>query len=120
MLGVPDTVSHTVTVNAPPTASFAFSPARPEVGQTRGLRRLRLDDDDRRSPNGSFAWDFDNNGAFDDATGQAAHGSFATAGAKTVRLQVTDADGAASIATATGDRERGADRELHVHADRAR
>ena len=45
MLGVTDTASHTVTVNAPPTASFAFTPSCPEVGQTVTFDVRRSDDD---------------------------------------------------------------------------
>jgi PKD repeat protein len=45
------------------------------------------------------AWDLDNDGAFDDGTGTSAQTSFAAAGSYTVRLQVTDDDGAPSVAT---------------------
>jgi hypothetical protein len=51
----------------------------------------------------AYAWDLDNDGAFDDATGVTA--SFtctAPAGAKTIRLQVTDNGTPALTGTATG------------------
>ncbi len=48
-----------------------------------------------------YAWDFDNDGAYDDATGQMTFFNSASTGAFTVGLQVTDADGASSTATAS-------------------
>jgi PKD repeat protein len=98
--GAPATTSRSVTVNAPPSAAFTFSPARPNVGQAITYSAAGSTDD-TPIPATGYAWDYDNDGAFDDATGQAPTGSFATAGAKTVRLQVTDAEGASGVATAT-------------------
>ena len=99
VLGVADTASHAVTVNAPPSASFAFSPSSPEVGQTVGFDAAGSDDD-LALPNGSFAWDFDNDGTFD-AIGEEADHAFPTSGIKTVRLQVTDSGGLATSTTRT-------------------
>jgi PKD repeat protein len=98
--GAAATTTRSVTVNAPPQAAFSFTPARPNVGQAITYNAAGSTDDAAISATG-YAWDYDNDGAFDDATGQAPTGSFATAGQKTVRLQVTDADGATSVATAT-------------------
>ncbi len=98
VLGVPDTVSHTVTVNAPPTVSFTFSPAAPEVGQTVSFDGSGSDDGSLSS--GSFGWDFDNNGSID-ATGDEADHAFPTSGIKTVRLQVTDSGGLSTSTTRT-------------------
>jgi large repetitive protein len=97
VLGVPDTVSHTVTVNAPPSASFVFSPNAPEVGQTVGFDASGSGDDLSLS-SGSFGWDFDNNGSID-ATGAEADHAFPTSGVKTVRLQVTDSGGLSTSTT---------------------
>src|SRR5204863_2873426 len=47
------------------------------------------------------AWDLNDDGAFDDGTGQTASVSFAKAGAYVVRLLVVDRDGAASVAAET-------------------
>jgi hypothetical protein len=46
-----------------------------------------------------YAWDLDNDGQFDDAFTASASTSFATSGAKTVRLRVTDDDGQTAIDT---------------------
>jgi hypothetical protein len=45
----------------------------------------------------AFAWDLDNDGAFDDAFTANTSTSFSTGGAKTVRLRVTDDDGQTAI-----------------------
>ena len=97
LLGVTDTASHTVTVNAPPSASFTFSPASPEIGETVGFDASASGDDLALS-GGSFGWDFDNNGSIDD-TGEETDHSFATSGIKTVRLQVTDSGGLTTSTT---------------------
>jgi plastocyanin len=49
----------------------------------------------------AFAWDLDDDGAFDDATGATAATSFATAGAHVVALRVTDDDGDQAVARRT-------------------
>ena len=100
--GSTDVASQTVPVaaNPAPTASFTFTPARPNVSQAISYNAGGSTDDEPIPATG-YAWDYDNDGAFDDAVGVAPTGSFATAGAKTVRLQVTDADGTATVTTAT-------------------
>ena len=97
ILGVADTVSHTVTVNAPPTASFVFSPTGPEIGETVSFEASGSDDGGSL-PSGAFGWDFDNNGSID-ATGAEAGHAFASSGIKTVRLQVTDSGGLSTSTT---------------------
>jgi hypothetical protein len=47
----------------------------------------------------TFAWDLDNDGAFDDGTASTASQTFTTVGHKTIRLRVTDTFGATDIAT---------------------
>ncbi|EMI53431.1 extracellular nuclease [Rhodopirellula sallentina SM41] len=49
----------------------------------------------------AYAWDLDNDGEFDDATGETTIYSATTAGTFTVGLQITDNDGAISTDTAT-------------------
>ena len=90
-LGASDTASRTVTVNAPPSASFSFSPAAPDVGATVSFD-AGASNDDLSLPSGAYGWDFDNNGSID-AGGEQVQHDFATAGGKTVRLQVTDSGG---------------------------
>jgi glucose/arabinose dehydrogenase/PKD repeat protein len=49
----------------------------------------------------TYAWDLDNDGAFDDATARSAARTFSTAGAYDVRLRVRDVLGATGVATLT-------------------
>ncbi len=83
-------------INRAPAASFDFSPATPVSGQTVTLTSTSSD------PDGSIAgqaWDLDNDGEFDDASGSGTTTSFPTPGTKTVRLRVTDDQGASTVAT---------------------
>ncbi|HEU0024210.1 MAG TPA: PKD domain-containing protein [Thermoleophilaceae bacterium] len=98
--GASATTSRTLTVNPPPSAAFDFSPSNPDVGDPVSFNAA-ASTDDLALPNSSYAWDLDNDGAFDDAVGQTTSASFATSGSKTVRLQVTDSDGATDVATET-------------------
>jgi PKD repeat protein len=98
--GAQDATTRTFTVNAAPaTPAITFTPARPNIGQVVTFNGSATDD--QAIPAAGYDWDFDNDGAFDDATGTAPTTTFATAGAKTVRLEVTDADGASSVASTT-------------------
>jgi PKD repeat protein len=90
--------TRTLTVNPPPAAAFDFSPTNPDVGDTVSFDATDSSDD-QALPAGSYAWDLDNDGAFDDAVGATAATAFASAGTRTVRLQVTDADGATDVAS---------------------
>jgi PKD repeat protein len=101
-----DIASEQVVVNAPPVAALRFSPAEPLTGDTIDFTSLSVDPD---GPIASEAWDLDGDGAFDDAAGRTAARSFATTGARTVRLRVTDAGGASdveSVAIDVGRRPR--------------
>jgi PKD repeat protein len=91
------TVSHVVTVNFPPDAVIAFSPASPKVGQPVNFRS------DSTDPDGAVVateWDLDNDGAFDDGSSTTAHQRFTTAGVHVVRLSVLDDAGDQTVATA--------------------
>jgi PKD repeat protein len=97
--GLTNDASKTVTVgNRAPAASFDFSPASPMTGETVTFTSTSSD------PDGSIAsqaWDLDNDGGFDDGTASSVSHSFPTSGTKTVRLEVTDDDGATDVATMT-------------------
>ena len=96
--GAPATTTRQVTVtaappppNSPPTAAFTFAPASPQTGQPVTFTDASTDSDGTIA---SRAWDLDDDGAYDDGTGTTAARSFPAAGTYTVRVQVTDDDGA--------------------------
>ena len=80
---------------SPPSASFTWVPATPTVGQSVSLVSSSTDPS---SAINSFAWDVAGNGQFA-AGGAAMTTSFATAGAHTVSLRVSDGNGLSSTAT---------------------
>jgi PKD repeat protein len=84
--------------NVAPTAE-AGGPYSGTVGGSISLRGAASTDSDGTIA--TYAWDLDNDGQFDDATGVTASYSAATVGTFTVGLQVTDNDGATSTDTAT-------------------
>ena len=98
-LGEDEVQTHTVRINAAPTARIERSVEVPNVGQS-----VRFDagttTDDAALPNSAYEWDFDNNGSYEQV-GLAVNRTFATPGDKTVRLRVTDTGGRADTATAT-------------------
>ena len=73
--GSTDVATQTVPVaaNPAPTATFTFTPARPNVSQTITYSAAGSTDDEPIPATG-YAWDYDNDGAFDDATGRRADG----------------------------------------------
>ena len=83
-------------VNAPPTASFGYSPS-PAGGGTVYFFSTSSDPDGFIK---SQAWDLDNDGQFDDGTQSYASRSFTSPGRYTVRLRVVDNGGASRDASA--------------------
>lgn len=80
-----------------PTASFAFTPAAPTVGQT-----VTFTSTSQLSPGAAiteFAWDLDGVGGFDDFNGAVATWSFSELGPHTVRLRVKQDNGRQSVIT---------------------
>jgi PKD repeat protein len=84
--------------NTLPRATFSHDPPSPNPREAVNLSSTSLD------PDGSitaFAWDTDNDGAFDDGTTAKVTKTFLTSGNQTVRLRVTDNDGGQSIGSQT-------------------
>ena len=81
----------TVTVRSiPPSAAITPSSATPLTGQSVTFTGMGTDADGAIA---AWAWDLDDDGAFDDASTPAAAATFATPGRRTVGLRVTDDDG---------------------------
>jgi PKD repeat protein len=79
----------TVSTNAPPTPSFTFSPGAPQTGQTITFTSTSTSG---AAPISGLAWDLDDDGQYDDASGPTAQWTFTTGGVKTVRLRASDAN----------------------------
>jgi PKD repeat protein len=78
--------------NKPPDTAFAAVPGAPHAGEE--VTFVSYSED----PDGTIvdeSWDLDHDGVFDDATGPIATYTFSLAGERTVRLRVTDDEGAA-------------------------
>jgi large repetitive protein len=96
--GATGVADRTLRVNAPPAPAFVFAgansvtPAVPDTGETVNFNASTTTDD-QPIPNTGYDWEFDGDNDFNDAEGSNASHIFATAGAKTVRLRVTDSDG---------------------------
>jgi PKD repeat protein len=88
-------VSQTVRVNAPPTASVNCSPPNPAPNQPINCNGSGSSDPPPGSIS-SYAWDIDGDG-FNNGSDPQETFSFA-AGEHTIRLRVTDSDGATDIA----------------------
>jgi len=96
--GVAATPAAAQSRNAPPAASFSYAPPAPRQGEAIAFSSTSTDRD------GTIvrqAWDLDDDGAFDDASGPRASRAFDTAGDHLVRLQVADNRGATSVASRT-------------------
>jgi len=96
--GAQDVETHSVqvgSVNNPPVAAFAFSPAQPLVAEWVQFDASASSDSDGSVV--SFAWAFADGSA--PATGPYVYHQFATAGTFPVTLTVTDDDGATNSTT---------------------
>ena len=90
--------TNTVEVNAPPKASFSYTPSQPSTGE-----QVTFDASNSTDPDGtivSYEWDFDGDGTVD-ATGETATHSYDPSGNYTATLQVTDSDGATNTTSQT-------------------
>ena len=92
--GGTSTISRTVDVvdlpNVKPDANFSISPASPTILDNITFTSTSTDSDGSIA---SFAWDLDNDGAYDDASGNQASQMFPLAGTYTIGLLVTDNEG---------------------------
>jgi PKD repeat protein len=93
-----DIVIRTVTVNAPPRASFAMSSSKVFVGDTVTLSSTS---DDPDGPLVKQDWDLDSDGDYEDAHAVVVSAKFRRRGRFPVALRVTDAKGATSTSTGT-------------------
>jgi PKD repeat protein len=99
--GVTTTTKALVVQNAPPTASFTATPEAAPTGTAVSFNAAASKD-----PDGTIAkyeWDLDGNGSYETSTGATATASttYATPGARTVGLRVTDNGGATATTTRT-------------------
>lgn len=80
-----------------PTCDFDFNPTTPNIGET-----VTFDATGSVDPDGgnlTFAWDFDDDGSFDDGSGSVVNTSFDSEGTFLVSLQVTDDEGNSVVCT---------------------
>src|SRR5919109_1029457 len=87
-------ITRSLRINAPPAAQIgAPSPAVPDPGEQISFSASGSSDSDGSIS--SYQWDFNYDGTFNaEASGQTTTHSYPTAGNKTIRLRVTDNDGA--------------------------
>ena len=102
-LGAVTVTGHSIEIHAanqPPTASMSPNASYSYVGagQSTMFSATNVSDD---SSVVAYAWDLDDDGAFDDGAAQSVNYNFATAGTHTVRLRVTDDDGLSMVDTET-------------------
>jgi PKD repeat protein len=95
--GVTDEDTHVVDIggNLSPTAAFSVNVSNPLTNTTVTFTSTSSDSD---GSIGSIAWDLDGDGNFDEGSRSPISTQFATPGPRTVRLKVTDNDGASDIA----------------------
>jgi PKD repeat protein len=96
------TTTKIVTIqNSPPTAAFTATPNPAPTGTT-----VAYDASGSKDIDGTitkYEWDLDGNGTYETNTGAtaSASSSYATVGARTIRLRVTDNTGATALTTQT-------------------
>jgi PKD repeat protein len=96
--GATDTVTRTVEINDPPTATFSYTPDQPQEGE-----QITFDASNSSDPNGvitSYEWDFDSDGTTD-ATGETVDHTYTDGGEYTATLTVTDDDGVTNMTSQT-------------------
>ena len=94
-------VTRQVTVqNAPPSPVFSVSDSTPDVGQAVTFNGSASSDFEGPIADTNHDWDLDGNGSFE-STGKTPSRSYSTPGPVTVRLQVTDSNGATETASQT-------------------
>jgi PKD repeat protein len=84
------------TGNQAPAADFAVTPEFPRAGAPATFTASATDAD---GTIGSYAWDLDGDGAFDDGAAQTAQITYPAVGARSVRLRVRDNLGLATTVT---------------------
>ena len=94
--GLESVRTETVYVNGVPKANFTFAPAVALKDQEVTFTSTSTDPDNDQL---SYAWDLDNDGAYDDGTGPTARRAFGSGGTKTVKLKVTDPGGLSDTET---------------------
>ena len=98
--GSPVTHNDVVVANAPPVASFTYSPTQPDPDEWIVFDSTPSSDCDDSVA--SVAWDFDEDGLTDSTAAKPVH-RFASAGPHDVTLTVEDQDGAIGTETLTVD-----------------
>ena len=95
-LGVTDEDTHVVEIggNMSPTANFTISASNPLTNTNVTFTSTATDSDGEIA---AIAWDLDGDGNFDDGSKSPITKSFPTPGPQTVRLRVTDNDGASAV-----------------------
>ncbi|MGH9112031.1 MAG: PQQ-dependent sugar dehydrogenase, partial [Acidimicrobiales bacterium] len=84
------------STNSPPNAAFTATPASGDPPLTVSFD-ARMSTDTDPGDVVTYAWDLDGDGDLDDGTGSTASFTYETAGARTVRLRVTDIAGASDV-----------------------
>ena len=95
--GATATLARTVTVNAPPTASFTLAPAVVVAGDSAAFTSTSTDVDGTTPPR--LEWSLDGDGQFDDGGDGTVTRRYDTPGVVIVRMRVTDDRGATAIAS---------------------
>jgi PKD repeat protein len=98
--GASATTTRSLTVqNSPPAASFTASPETTPTGEEIAFDASASSDVD--GPIAKYEWDLDGNGSYETDTGATAttSHSYATPGARTVGLRVSDGNGATATST---------------------